>query len=189
MKSLITNIRLQFNEKHQPELVLALTLSPQQAQEGVSKLKEVLSKGKHLQAEIKQYRANRSLDSNSYCWLLIGKIAEVIQSSKEEVYIEMLKRYGQREEQLISVIADGVPAIMRATNNHCTEVGESWLNGKLFKHLAILIGSSQYDTKQMSILIDGIVSECRELGIETKPDEEIKSLVESWESRIVRIRN
>jgi hypothetical protein len=59
-------------------------------------------------------------------------------------------------------------------------VGESELNGKLFKHLAILIGSSQYDTKQMSILIDGIVSECRELGIETKPEEEIRSLIESW---------
>lgn len=180
MKSLVTNIRLQFNEQHQPELVLALSLSPQQAQEGVSKLKEVLAKGKHLQAEIKQHRAKRSLDSNSYCWVLISKIADVLNTSKEEIYIHMLERYGQREEQLISVIAEGVPAIMRATNNHCTEVGESELNGKLFKHLAILIGSSQYDTKSMSILIDGIVSEAKELGIETMTPAEIQLLKESW---------
>ncbi len=180
MKSLVTDIRLQFNESHQPELVLALSLSPQQAQEGVSKLKEVLAKGKRLQAEIKQYRKRRSLDANSYAWVLMSKIADALNTSKDEIYIEMLKRYGQREPQLLSVIAEGVPAIMRATNEHCTVVGESELNGKLFKHLAILIGSSQYDTKSMSILIDGIVSECKDLGIETKPEEEIRSLIESW---------
>ncbi len=180
MKSLCTDIRLQFNAEHKPELVLALSLSPQQAQEGVGKLKEVLAKGKKLQAEIKQYRKKRSLNANSYAWVLMTKIADVLRTSKDEVYIEMLRRYGQREPELISVIAEGVPAIMRATNEHCTVVGESELNGKLFKHLAILIGSSQYDTKQMSILIDGIASECRELGIETKPEEEIKSLIEDW---------
>jgi hypothetical protein len=42
MKSLVTDIRLQFNAEHKPELVLALSLSPQQAQEGVGKLKEIL---------------------------------------------------------------------------------------------------------------------------------------------------
>ena len=180
MKSIVKSLSLAYTADDEPMLTLTLATSRQQAQEGVAKLKDVLSKGKQLDVEIKQHRKKRSLDANSMAWALIGKIAEAIQSSKEEVYIEMLKRYGQREEQLISVIAEGVPAIMRATNEHCTVVGESELNGKLFKHLAILIGSSQYDTKQMSILIDGIVSECRELGIETKPEEEIKSLVESW---------
>lgn len=179
MKSKVNNIRLQYTEDT-TELVLSLCIPRKTAQDYVQQLKEVLGKGKHLQVEIKQYRKRRSLDANSYAWVLMSKIADALNISKDEVYIEMLKRYGQREEQLISVIAEGVPAIMRATNEHCSVVGESELNGKLFKHLAILIGSSQYDTKQMSILIDGIVSECKELGIETKPDEEIKSLIESW---------
>ena len=179
MKSKVNNIRLQYTEDT-TELVLSLCIPRKTAQDYVRQLKEVLSKGKKLQAEIKQYRAKRSLDANSYAWVLMSKIADALNTSKDEIYIEMLKRYGQREEQLISVIAEGVPAIMRATNEHCSVVGESELNGKLFKHLAILIGSSQYDTKQMSILIDGIVSECKELGIETKPEEEIKSLIESW---------
>ncbi|HHV41627.1 MAG TPA: hypothetical protein GXX72_02105 [Clostridiaceae bacterium] len=180
MKSLITNIRLQFNELHQPELVLVLSLSPQQAQEGVGKLKEILSKGKCLQAEIKQHRKRRSLDANSYAWVLMSKIADALNTSKDEIYIEMLKRYGQREPQLLSVIAEGVPAIMRATNNHCTEVGQSELNGKIFVHLAILIGSSQYDSKQMATLIDGIVSECKELGIETMTPQELEGLKQTW---------
>jgi hypothetical protein len=111
---------------------------------------------------------------------LIGKIADTLKSSKEEVYIEMLTRYGQREPQLVSVVEEGVPAIRRATQNHCTIVGESELNGKEFVHLAILRGSSTYSTKEMSILIDGIVSDAKDLGIETIPEEELKSLKESW---------
>jgi hypothetical protein len=114
--------------------------------------------------------------------VLITKIADILRTSKEELYIEMLKRYGQREKQLISIIdnEEALKMIYRATNNHCCEVGEGKVNGKQFKHLAILIGSSQYDTKQMSILIDGIVSEAKELGIETMTPAELQELKSSW---------
>ena len=78
------NIKLQFNEQHQPELVLALSLSPQQAQ--VAELKEVLAKGKKLEATIDKQKRKRSLDMNSYAWVLCQKLAEVIGSTKELVY-------------------------------------------------------------------------------------------------------
>ena len=45
--------------------------------------------------EIKEYHKKRSLNSNSYCWALIGKIADVLRASKEEIYIQMLEDYGQ----------------------------------------------------------------------------------------------
>ncbi len=180
MKAQADQIRMQFNESGDPELVLTLKMQRRAAREATAELKEVVSRGKSLSVEVKQYRAKRSLDSNSYCWVLISKIADLIGASKEEVYIDMLTRYGQREPRLLSVVSEAVDMVFRATNNHCTVVGESELNGKLFKHLAILIGSSQYDTKQMSIFIDGIVSECKELGIETIPEAELKSLKETW---------
>lgn len=180
MKAISDNIRLQFNEDDKPELVIPIRTPRKQAQEAVTELKGILAKGKPLAIEIKQYRHKRSLDSNSYAWVLITKIADALHTSKEDIYIEMLKRYGQREPKLLSVIAEAVDMVNRATNNHCTEVGESELNGKLFKHLAILIGSSRYDSKQMSILIDGIVSEAKELNIETLSDKEIQSLNEAW---------
>ena len=94
----------------------------------------------------------------------------------------MLKRYGQREKQLISIIdnEEAIAMIYRATNNHCTVVGEGTVNGKQFKHLAILIGSSQYDTRSMSILIDGIVQDAKELGIETMTPNQLADLKNSW---------
>ena len=180
MKTTSQSIKLQFDENEKPQLVITLLSRKQQALQEVGALKEILSKGKTLSVAIEQQKKKRSLDSNSYAWVLISKIAEVIHTSKEELYIEMLTRYGQREPQLLSVIEEGAPMIYRATNGHCVEVGESELKGKIFKHLAILIGSSEYDTKQMAVLIDGIVSECKLLDIETMSDRELQSLKESW---------
>jgi len=177
MKALVNNISTSFSETGQQLITLALT-----TKQDISGLKEIVSSGKLLEVEISKQKKKRSLDANSYAWVLITKIADVLRTSKEELYIEMLKRYGQREKQLISIIdnEEAIAMIYRATNNHCTVVGEGTVNGKQFKHLAILIGSSQYDTRQMAILIDGIVSECKEMGIETLPPDEIKALKESW---------
>ena len=50
---------------------------------------------KNKKFEIKPYHKKRSLNANAYAWMLIGKIADVVRNSKEEVYIEMLKKYGQ----------------------------------------------------------------------------------------------
>jgi hypothetical protein len=182
MKSTVDKIRLTYDENNKPELTLTLNLSRQEAMFGTAELKEILAKGKELSVELKQYRQKRSLDSNSYAWVLIGKIAKSWQPPvpEDDVYIEMLKRYGQHEPELISVVSEAAPMIYRATRNHCAEVGESELNGKTFKHFRILIGSSQYDSKSMATLIDGIVSECKELGIETMTPEEISRMNQEW---------
>ena len=177
MKLLSNNITTTFSESGQQLITLALT-----SKADISDLKAVIANKKLLAIECKEYRKKRSLDANSYAWLLIGKIADVLRTSKEEIYIKMLTRYGQREKQLISIIAEeeALKMIYRAVDNHCCEVGESELNGKTFKHLAILIGSSQYDSKQMGILIDGIISEAKELDIETMTPSEIAELKSRW---------
>ena len=180
MKTTSQSIKLQFDENEKPQLVITLLSRKQQVLQEVGELKEIVAKGKVLEVEIKQYRKKRSLTANSYFWVLVDKIAKVIRSTPDEVYIQMLTRYGQREAELLSVIEAGAEMIYRATKNHCVEVGESELKGKTFKHLAILIGSSEYDTKQMAILIDGIVSECKLLDIETMSERELNSLKASW---------
>ncbi len=128
-----------------------------------------------LNIDLKKYRKKRSLNSNNYAWELITQIANVIRSNKEEVYLLMLKRYGQ--SQMISVLKEiDVTKFLK----YYEEAGESTLNGKVFKHYKVYTGSSEMDTKEMSILIDGIVSEAKELGIETMPEGELKSLLEQW---------
>ena len=60
------------------------------------------------------------------------------------------------------------------------ELGEVTVNGKKGIQIQAYFGSSTYDSKQMSILIDGIKNECHDLGIETLSDEEIENMNKEW---------
>lgn len=128
-----------------------------------------------LSIKIDKFRERRSLNANNYAWHLITQIGNATRSSKDEVYFLMLKRYGQSE--MISVLAH-VP--INKFVKYCEEAGESSLNGKLFKHYRVYKGSSEFDTKEMSIFIDGIVSEAKELGIPTDTPDQIARRKASW---------
>lgn len=139
--------------------------------DGLNDMKDKLS------VEVKEYRRKRSLNANNYMWELCTQIANALRTDKDIVYLQMLKRYGQ--SQMISIIKDGAEQFKRAVKYY-EEAGESILNGKEFVHIKCYIGSSEYDTKEMSILVDGIVSECKELGIETLTPNELSLLKERW---------
>ncbi len=128
-----------------------------------------------LSIKIDKHREKRSLNANNYAWKLISEIANVCRTSKEEVYLEMLKRYGQSE--IVSVLAH-IP--IKEYVKYCEEAGESKLNGKLFKHYKVFKGSSEFDTREMSIFIDGIVSDAKELEIQTMTPNEIARLKSLW---------
>lgn len=128
-----------------------------------------------LAIDVKPYRKRRSLNANAYAWKLITEIADVLRAPKDAVYLQMLKRYGQSE--LISVLSH-IP--LGGFVKYYEEAGESELNGKLFKHYRVYKGSSEFDTREMSILIDGIVSEAKELNIQTETPDEIERMKSLW---------
>lgn len=125
--------------------------------------------------EVKEHHEKRSLNANAYAWSLIGKIADVVRSSKDEVYLTMLKRYGQSE--MVSVLSY---IDVSGYFKYYEEVGRATLQGKEFTHYRVYKGSSEYDSREMSILIDGIVSEAKELDIETLPPYEVNRLKSMW---------
>lgn len=125
--------------------------------------------------ELKEYREKRSLNANSYFWVLVGKLANVMRLKKDEVYLKMLRDYGQ--SMLIPVLKGEKPDGYFKYHEYETS---SVLNGKEADWYRVFKGSSEFNTKEMSILIDGIVQECKEQGIETLSPNELKSLKESW---------
>ena len=50
----------------------------------------------------------------------------------------------------------------------------------MFKHYKVYKGSSEFDTREMSIFIDGIVYEAEELGIQTMTPNEIARIKAAW---------
>ena len=125
--------------------------------------------------EIKEHREKRSLNSNSYCWALIGEIANVLRTSKEEIYLQMLEDYGQ--SLLIPVTVGKKPDGFFKYYKYVTT---SEINGKEADWYKVFKGSSEYDSKEMAVLIDGIISEAKELHIETLPEHEILRIKEMW---------
>ena len=128
-----------------------------------------------ISVKVDLYKEKRSLNANNYAWKLITEIGNKTRQSKEDVYLLMLKRYGQSER--VSVVAN-VP--FGKYVKYFDEVGESELKGKLFKHYRVYQGSSEFNTHEMSIFIDGIVSEAKDLGISTDTPDQIAKMKSLW---------
>lgn len=121
--------------------------------------------------EIKEHRQKRSLNANAYCWALIGEIADSLRMSKEDVYLRMLKDYGQSE--VISVRSDiNVAGYFK----YYEKFGTGFVNGKEFTHYRVYKGSSEFDTREMSIFIDGVIQEAQALGLQTLTPTQIAEL-------------
>lgn len=134
-----------------------------------------LDKNTIYDVKIEKHREKRSLNANNYLWELCTQIGNVLRKSKEEVYFEMLVEYGQ--SIMVSVLSN---VNMNGFYKYFKEAGKSILNGKEFTHYKLYKGSSEYDTKEMYILLEGVVQEARQLGIKTKEDYEIEKIMEAW---------
>lgn len=130
--------------------------------------------------DIKEHKNKRSLNANSYCWLLLGKIADVIGSTKEEVYRDYIKHKGIYK--IITMSSEAVSTFIKVWQDRglgwICETSETKIAG--LTDVIAYYGTSSYNTKQMANFIDYVVQECENLGIETKSQEEIDSLLESW---------
>jgi hypothetical protein len=176
MRMFCTAIRLQYTDDS-TELVLTLQGDRKAAQNGIQELREVLANGKLLQAEIKQYRKHRSLDANGMLWAILQQMAEALNTSKDELYIEMLSRYGVFTHIIVKPnMVEKVKQEWRTVR----ELGEVTVNGQTGVQLQCFFGSSSYDSKEFSVLLDGVVSDAKELGVEVMTPAEIESLKQAW---------
>ena len=133
---------------------------------------------------IEPYKERRSLDANAYFHVLVTKIAEAVKSSNTEVKNRLIREYGQYEYindkiPTYSVSADYIDEMMNREDIHFKHIG--WDGDRA--RLAVMRGSHTYNTAEMAHLIDGAVSEAKELGIETLPPEELKRMMEQMEKR------
>lgn len=137
-----------------------------------------LSLCEKLNITLKKFRKKRSLDSNAYCWVLLQKIAEAVNSDKWSVYLECLQKYSR--EFTFVICKEHAIERLKELYRTCVDLGEVNVNGNQGHQLQVYFGSSTFDSKAMSVFIDGIIYECKQLGIETLPPDEIKRMVEQW---------
>lgn len=136
-------------------------------------LKQARTNGKPLEVEIVQKPEKRSTNANSYAWKLITELAEVLGTGKQEMYEQMLKEYGKSSLYRVPTEAANI-LIQSADYYDILSQDEQWTD------VLVIVGSSKYNTKEMAILIDGIVSDCKDTGIKTLPPEEIERMKAEW---------
>ena len=140
------------------------------------KLKDV-----DIDFSVKKWREPRSRDANAYAWVLIDKIAAELSLDKVEVYRRAIREIGGVSETLCMI--DAAVQRFREGWEHNglgwqTETMPSKIEG--CTNVIVYYGSSTYDTKQMSLLIDHLVYEAKNLGLETMPPDRLDALLEMW---------
>lgn len=158
---------------------------PATVEQDINKLAAYIESGKRLSAEFKRER--RSVDANAYCWVLCQKLAEKLSNdgviyTKEDIYRHAIKQVIQPAHALIEDVA--VSSYIKAWRKNgigwiAETIGESALRN--YTVVAMYQGSSTYDTKEMSRLIDFLVEECKTQGIETREPGYIETLLKEWE--------
>lgn len=138
------------------------------------------SRNLDLNVSIEKYTEKRSLDANAYAWKLLEELAERLTAeggaySKDDMYLIMLKRYGQGG--IAKIPNKDIEKFKRAWK-YCEE--HEILYDENAVYYRFWVGSSNYDTQEMSLFINGIVAECKEQGISTETPEQQARLLDEW---------
>lgn len=92
--------------------------------------------------------------------------------------MDMLKRYSRAFTHII-VKPNAVEAVKELYRTS-VDLGEIEINGQKGHQLQVYFGSSSFDSKEMSVFLEGIVSECKLLNIETLSPDELERMKAQW---------
>lgn len=137
--------------------------------------------GKDLDVSFKEHREKRSLNANSYCWILLDKLAAKTGYPKLHIYRDAVRNVGGNTEH-VCVQDEAVQKLREGWEHN----GLGWITDTMPSKIQgctvviLYYGSSTFDTAQMSRMIDNLVQDCRSLGIETMPPDRLNALLEEW---------
>ena len=148
-------------------------------------LEALKNANKALRIDIKQWREQRSLDANSYFHLLVHKLATKLNIGNDECKIKMNLEYGTpANDKNGNKVYIKLPASVNVSDfyEYAKWVADKTENGLKLSYYIFYKRTHLLDTKEMSRLIDGVVNECKQVGIETKTPEQIAEMLSLWES-------
>lgn len=170
---------------------LTFSMNEQEKAEFIDEIKNV----DKLSVRAVKYRQKRSLDANAYYWQLLSKVAEKLLLTKSHAHNITLRKYGQiliiDGKAVYLVLPDTEDAEKTADEAETYHIKplsqvKEGKGGIMYRTYIMLRGSSDYDTKEMSTLIEGLVSDAKELGIETMTAEELERMMQQYEEHYAR---
>lgn len=127
--------------------------------------------------DLSEHKQKRSLNANALLWHCLGEIANALNTDKWEVYLQMLKRYGK---YTYICVKPSVVESVKKQWRECEVLGDIEINGQKAIQMLCYFGSSTYDSKEFSVLLNGVISEMEEMGLATPESEELERIMEQW---------
>jgi hypothetical protein len=128
--------------------------------------------------DLSEHKQKRSLNANAMLWSCLGEIANALNTDKWKIYLQMLKRYGK---YTYICVKPSVVESVKKQWRECEVLGDIEINGQRAIQMLCYFGSSTYDTKEFSVLLDGVISEMEEMGLATPKSEEVERMLIQWE--------
>lgn len=142
-------------------------------------------KERDYKLEIKEYQKKRSLDANAKMWALIGEMSTILRLTPEEIYQGYIPDVGGnywiapvREEDIAQRAEDWCRGHIGRLVEDIGPCRISELKG--YRNLKMYRGSSEYDVPTFSRLLDLVMQDCKQLGIDTLSEREKSLLMEEW---------
>lgn len=134
---------------------------------GIKELKQ-LDKSVKLEIDVKPYKSKRSLEQNKLLWSLLGKMAIAMSGKKnkvssEECYCIMLEEANVSYDFMLAL--PETEQMLKKSFRVVRKVGEREVNGKILNMYQYFVGSSKFNTKEMTELIENVLDKLAELGV------------------------
>lgn len=130
-----------------------------------------LDQDKVYDVKIEPFSEKRTKSMNSYYWVLVTELASKLNTSKDELHAELIKRYAPRD--YLSMLSQV------NINDYFSyyDLQTTYKNGgNTFKSYLVYKRSSDMNKSEFRGLLDGLISECHECGISTMTPQEIELL-------------
>lgn len=146
-------------------------------------ISEVLEPQKKYTMVIKEFRKKRSLDANAYAWVLMNKLADKLNMGVRDLYRHYIPDIPENS-QVVCVPTEAVEKLQSGWEHNgigwCSDTLKSKLPG--CTNVVLYYGSSTFDQKQMGVLLDLIIEDCKQVGVEYLTPEELERLKGEWDA-------
>lgn len=144
-----------------------------------------LDLSKDYRITIEPIKKQKTNDQVRYFWELLGQLAKKLGKPNSEIYQNLIRDNGVKT--IVPIKAEAIPRWEQVWSENgskssgwfCEDLGEC-RNTKGYHNLACYYGISIYKTDELSRVIDELVQECKEQGIQTETPEELERLKSLW---------
>ncbi|MBF1000516.1 MAG: hypothetical protein HXK84_00560 [Lachnospiraceae bacterium] len=169
-RGMITGIQVPFRSHH-PVISFQVDADPEQIEK---------YNGVDLDISFTKHRKHRSLNANALLWSCLQEIAIALHADAWSVYLHVLERYGKFTYILVKPEAvSAVRELWRETKI----IGDIEIDGKPMKEMLCFFGSSVYNSKEFSHLLNGVIEDMKEMHLDAPASEEVQEIIKEIEKR------